>query len=213
MGCAMKTILVIVILFYSTAISQNYIPSASSNNTIELSVANSANVDAGNVTVEVANAPEWLRFTSTKSQIPNLKSGEVSTARFSFSVDKSAPVGKEQKLQFVISSPSGEHWTKEIAIQVAAPEKFELYQNYPNPFNPTTVIGYQLPMNSEVALRVYDIIGKEVATLEKGVQEAGYHQHKWNAANVASGMYIYQLTMINEQGKKEFYRKKLLLLK
>ncbi len=200
-------------LFLAIALSQHPIPFASQNNTIELSVANAASVDAGNVTLEVQNPPQWLTFTNPKTQISNLKSREASTSSFAFSVDKSAPINKPHNLKFIISSPTGEKWTKEIAIQVSAPEKFELFQNYPNPFNPTTTIEYTLPITGNVALKVYDAIGREVATLFDGVKDAGFHQHVWNASTVATGMYVYQLAYKNQKGELEFYRKKMLLTK
>ena len=73
------------------------------------------------------------------------------------------------------------------------PQAVALDQNYPNPFNPSTVIRYQLPVSSEVSLKVFDVLGREVANLIDGRMEAGYHQVTFNARDLASGMYIYQL--------------------
>jgi|GEM_PF-773687 len=74
------------------------------------------------------------------------------------------------------------------------PEKFELLQNYPNPFNPSTFIDFHLPKNCFVSLKVFDILGKEVATLsDNEFKEAGIHQINFNGSNLASGMYIYKL--------------------
>lgn len=73
------------------------------------------------------------------------------------------------------------------------PEKFELSQNYPNPFNPNTMINYQLPMNSYVSLKVYDVIGEEAAVLVNGMQSAGKHAISFNAAHLSSGIYFYTL--------------------
>ncbi len=209
----MKTIVIILLCTITFTKGQNILPFASQNNTIELSVSNSAAVDAGNVIVEVQNAPQWLTFANHKTEISNLKSGEVSTARFTFSVEKNAPVNQQTKLQFLISSPTGERWTKEIAIQVSPPEKFELYQNYPNPFNPSTTISYQLPTASAVSLKVFDIVGREVAILFEGMKEAGFHEEKFQAKSFASGMYIYQVAFKNEKGTTEFFRKKMLMVK
>ena len=73
------------------------------------------------------------------------------------------------------------------------PESYELRQNYPNPFNPTTAISYQLIASSFVTLQVFDVLGREVATLASGQQDAGYHLVQWNASNAPSGIYFYRL--------------------
>jgi parallel beta-helix repeat protein len=73
-------------------------------------------------------------------------------------------------------------------------DKFELDQNYPNPFNPSTVIKFLVPENSSVTLKVYDITGSEVDVLINDFLNAGMHQVEFNAAELASGTYIYVLT-------------------
>lgn len=73
------------------------------------------------------------------------------------------------------------------------PNRISLYQNYPNPFNPSTVIGFQLPSSSLVTLKVYDMLGKDVATLVDGFVEAGYHHVSLNGANLSSGVYFYRV--------------------
>lgn len=88
------------------------------------------------------------------------------------------------------------------------PVEFGLSQNYPNPFNPSTMIQYQLPENSKVTLQVFDVLGREVATLVNEQMEAGYHQVSFNASNLASGMYIYRL-----QAGDQVFTKKLTLIK
>ncbi len=76
------------------------------------------------------------------------------------------------------------------------PGSFSLRQNYPNPFNPTTVIEYSLPggpTRHRVSLRVYNLLGQEVATLFNGEQEPGRYRVPWNAAGLPSGLYYYRL--------------------
>jgi hypothetical protein len=73
------------------------------------------------------------------------------------------------------------------------PKEFKLFQNYPNPFNPTTRINYQLPVDSQVTLKIYDILGKETKTLLNGPQVAGYYSVSLNLDNLSSGIYFYNL--------------------
>ena len=74
----------------------------------------------------------------------------------------------------------------------------KLNQNYPNPFNPSTTISFNLPVTMEISLKVYDLLGREVATLINNEQyTAGLNNVTFDASNLASGMYIYELTSAN----------------
>jgi hypothetical protein len=88
------------------------------------------------------------------------------------------------------------------------PSYFTLEQNYPNPFNPSTEISFALPSNGFVTLKLYDLLGKEVATLVAGVTSAGHHSVRWDASSFASGIYFYRL-----QTEKNSETKKLILLR
>ncbi len=74
------------------------------------------------------------------------------------------------------------------------PNGFNLAQNYPNPFNPSTTIKFNLSKSSFASLKIYDMLGREVATLISGGLEAGNHEIKWNASNYPSGVYFYKLS-------------------
>jgi len=73
------------------------------------------------------------------------------------------------------------------------PTQFTLYQNYPNPFNPSTKIKYSVPQSSNVLLKIFDVVGKEVATLINEEKPAGNYEVEFNASNLSSGIYFYRL--------------------
>lgn len=91
---------------------------------------------------------------------------------------------------------------------VKEPKDFVLFQNYPNPFNPTTVINYQLPVSGQVALKVYDVLGKEIETLVDERQSAGNYSVTLDAGNLSSGVYYYRL-----QTAKETITRKMVLIR
>ncbi len=93
---------------------------------------------------------------------------------------------------------------EEIAIS-DTPKEFSLEQNYPNPFNPSTNIAYSLPANSIVSIAVYDVNGRKVADLERGVSKtAGNHLVRFDASNLASGVYIYRIDAKSNSQNQSF---------
>jgi len=74
------------------------------------------------------------------------------------------------------------------------PTEFTLFQNYPNPFNPTTTISYSIPEACFVTLKVYDVLGNEIATLVNGDKSRGIYKIDFNASNITSGIYFYRIT-------------------
>ena len=87
------------------------------------------------------------------------------------------------------------------------PAEFALGQNYPNPFNPSTTINYDLPSSNFVTLKIYDLVGKEVATLVNEKLDAGRYSATFNGSNLASGMYFYKISA----GEFTFVRKMVLI--
>ncbi len=98
-------------------------------------------------------------------------------------------------------------------ISLGVPGKYSLEQNYPNPFNPATVIRYDLPVQSVVMLKVFNLLGQEVKRLvDNQIQESGYRTASFDAGNLPSGVYFYRLTAQSE-GKTFTDVKKMMLVK
>ncbi len=98
--------------------------------------------------------------------------------------------------------------TTDLLNEFVIPLNYELFQNYPNPFNPTTKLRFGLPERTNAKLTVYDILGRAISTLVDGEFEAGHHEVNFDASNLPSGVYFYQLSTPNYNSTK-----KLLLMK
>ena len=103
----------------------------------------------------------------------------------------------------------------DVETRIELPKEFTLSQNYPNPFNPTTNIKFGIPQNSSVKIAIYDMLGREVATLVNANYTAGYYTVPLNASKLASGMYMYRMTSqsLSDDQKKFTSTKKLVLVK
>ncbi len=95
------------------------------------------------------------------------------------------------------------------------PTEYALYQNYPNPFNPVTKLTYQLPIESRVTVKIYNLLGQIMATIVDEVQTPGYKSVDWDAGNLASGVYLYRLetTSKGDQSKTFTCIKKMFLVR
>ena len=109
-----------------------------------------------------------------------------------------------QKIGLVAANSSLQQFTKYgFAISSADPQVVSVKQNYPNPFSEQTTIRYSLPAQKHVQLEVYDILGRKVATLVDDVQPKGVYPEKFNAEGLASGIYIYRITIDGEVTTKK----------
>jgi hypothetical protein len=100
-----------------------------------------------------------------------------------------SPIHKKNNLKLLIGDESFINDIKSNFI----PSLYILAQNYPNPFNPSTVIKYQIPKSELVKLNIYNVLGKEVKTLVKEIQDAGVHEVEFNGKDLSSGIYFYSL--------------------
>ena len=137
-----------------------------------------------------ASAYEWLGSTTTSA-----------TGNFSFLVNdptvESIVVTATNPLTGSTSGFARLDLVTDVEDEQSIPTEFALNQNFPNPFNPSTIITYQLPINSEVTLKIYDVLGNEVASLIDEYKEAGSYEVEFNTASrikhLASGIYFYKL--------------------
>jgi Secretion system C-terminal sorting domain len=107
-----------------------------------------------------------------------------------------------------IDNDGSYEYSQIIQVDFSSPKSFELRQNYPNPFNPSTTITFTLPVNENVSLSIYNMLGEEIKVLQNGFLEAGTYSYNFIADGLASGFYIYKLS-----SKNKIQTKKMLLLK
>ena len=147
-------------------------------------------------------------------------SQDIQLHTFSFETGFSVSTTSNTQLRATVSEPvvgitkgsafaisSGFLIDFKVIVLGTFPGVYTLMQNFPNPFNLTTTIRFDLPSATNVSLKVYDLLGREIASLTQAHLEAGYHQVQWKA-NVASGIYFYRL-----QTEEFVETKKMVLLK
>jgi hypothetical protein len=139
--------------------------------------------------------------------------GTVNSIRAYKYADKNLLTGKYYyRLKQVDYNGNFKYYNLVNEVNVGVPGKFALGQNYPNPFNPSTKINYEIPFDSKVSIKIFDITGREMYQLVNESQAAGYYTAQFNAVNLASGVYFY---MINANGGNQSFIKtmKMVLVK
>ncbi len=143
----------------------------------------------------------FINSSFTQIQSSSIQTGQTVNVWASQSQNGSLQAVQVQQISGSITSV--DNGNKE-----SVPTTFELKQNYPNPFNPSTSISFTMAKTENVTLKIFNIIGQEVATLINGQMSAGSHLVTFNAANLASGIYFYQL-----KAGSQIAIKKMVLLK
>jgi hypothetical protein len=118
--------------------------------------------------------------TTTETQVYNFADSDVKPGKYFYRLKQ-------------VDFDGTFEYSQEIEVEITAPNEFALFQNYPNPFNPSTKISWQLPAGSWQILKIYDVLGNEVATLVDEFKPAGRYEVEWNAGGLASGVYLYRL--------------------
>lgn len=127
--------------------------------------------------------------------------------------DKSVEVGDYTYRLKQIDFDGTFTYSSEVEVDVPAPSVFALDQNYPNPFNPSTKINFQLKVDSKVSLKIFDVLGQEVATLVNTNLVAGGHSINFNASALNSGVYLYRIEATGIDGSNFIDAKKMILTK
>ena len=193
------------------------IPANSKSNQVTLTIANESRyISAEDVEVRTVKHSPAVTFKPESQFLKVVPAQKESDVVFVFDVGRSARINSLDTLEFLIKDKAGMTWKKSVIVTYIAPKAFALEQNFPNPFNPTTTIYYQLPTDSRVSIVVYDLLGREVRRLVDEVKQAGYHDQRFDASGIASGVYFYRMTAepITGGGKNSYVSvKKLLVLK
>ena len=215
----MKTkqlILLLILIFISSTYAQTIYQAepGTKGNKILLTIANSSStLSISELIVKEVKRSEYTNFLNNEYRIPNIEQGSEEEIEIVFDISNNAPVNKLDTLQFNISNKNGENWTKEIVLEYQPPKEFVLHQNYPNPFNPATIIQYSIAdvgvgFSQRVKLTIFDILGREVATLVNEEQDPGNYEIEFNGSNLTSGVYYYTL-----KAGTYYNTKKMLLIK
>ena len=226
----MKMITILISLIVSTiAFSQTVyqVEPGIKGNKIILTIENtSVSLSVNTLEIVETNLSEFIDIKDNAITISNIDKSSAKEVEIEFDILTEAPIDLLDTLHFVLSNEKGESWSKEIILEYTPPKSYTLLQNYPNPFNPSTTIRYSIPVDTRrgvsstnVSLRIYDILGREVATLVNQKQKPGNYEVIFSASSVnrriSSGTYFYRLISGTSTGSATDFSKtmKLLLLK
>lgn len=164
--------------------------------------------------IERSLAKGWLENEWTKVGFVNGSGTTNNSSSYSFT-DKNLTAGKyNYRLKQIDFNGNYNYHNLSNDVIVGLPEKISLAQNYPNPFNPSTNINFEIPHDGKVTLKIYDMMGKEVATLVNENKSAGFYSVNFNSSSVSgglsSGVYVYRLSL--ESGSQNFTAEKKMLL-
>ncbi|MDR3666052.1 MAG: FISUMP domain-containing protein [Ignavibacteriaceae bacterium] len=129
----------------------------------------------------------WQKIASIQA------SGNSNSPRSYSYIDKNVNSGNYNYRLRIFDVNGTYKYSSIIDLEMESPAKFSLAQNYPNPWNPTTTIRYQLPINTLVTIKIFDVLGKEIITLVNEAKPAGTYEVTLNSKNISSGIYYYQM--------------------
>ncbi|HRI85608.1 MAG TPA: T9SS type A sorting domain-containing protein [Ignavibacteria bacterium] len=150
---------------------------------------------------DIERSSEFSSWTKIGNVTGN---GTINTpVNYSFTDRGLATGNYSYRLKQIDFNGNYEYFNLSSEVNIGVPSAYKLSQNYPNPFNPATTISYDIPADGKVSLKLFDMSGKEVATLVNEVKTAGYYSVNFNAANLSSGIYFYELASGNFSSVKK----------
>ncbi|MCA0387373.1 MAG: T9SS type A sorting domain-containing protein [Bacteroidetes bacterium] len=158
----------------------------SSGTTVTLNWETKTEVDNNGFEVERSTNGNWQKIGFVEGH------GTANSPKYYSFVDNGAIGNRVQYRLKQIDNDGTTEYSSVVEVELN-PTNFALYQNYPNPFNPSTMIRFSMPVSGTVALNVFNTLGEKVATLFNGQMEAGYHEVSFDAKNLPSGLYFYEI--------------------
>lgn len=181
---------------------------ASNGRNVDLAWKTATEINSNKFEIERKNGNEWTKISAIDA------SGNSNAPKEYSYVDKiKSAVSGNVAYRLKMVDNDGKFEYSSVAEVKIVPTVYSLEQNYPNPFNPETKIQYSLPMDAKVTLKVYDMVGREVATVVSEQQTAGFYEQKFGGYNYSSGVYFYRI--VAESGGKISFTsiKKMVMIK
>ena len=159
---------------------------------------NSASFEVERALVQTSLAGNWKTVASVSAA-----GNSNSPKAYSFT-EKNVTTGNYAYRLKMVDNDGTYTYSNSVEVKITAPGTFMLGQNYPNPFNPTTIISYQLPVQSAVTIKVFNALGSEIATLVQEEKPVGAYEVPFDGSSLSSGVYFYQLRAGNFVETKKF---------
>ncbi|MBX7044506.1 MAG: hypothetical protein K1X86_01610 [Ignavibacteria bacterium] len=184
--------------------------SAVSRNDVKLKWTTVSEQNSSKFEIErkVSSSDSWARIGSVNA------AGNSSQPKSYAYDDLRLQTGKyKYRLKQIDVNGTFKYYDLRNEVEVGMPKDFRMSQNYPNPFNPTSKIDYELPFDSKVEIRIYDMTGREMSVLVNQQQTAGYYTVQFNGAGLSSGTYFYRIYAKSTSGKDFSKTLKMVLVK
>ncbi len=178
-------------------------------NNVKLNWTTSFEINNSGFDIErkLSNASVW-------NKIGNIAGNGNTNSQINYTfADNNVATGKyNYRLKQIDFNGNYQYFNLANEVNVGIPAQFNLSQNYPNPFNPSTKINFDLPFDSKVSIKIFDITGREISSVVNEIKTAGYYTVNFNASSLSSGIYFYSINA--EGGNKSFVKTmKMVLIK